>query len=114
MNLRDAFARLDVTPRERLAVRASVHQLALATGQDLWYSGTGATARRGSYFGYEGRLASGARSLGTLVHVSAETRVAGWWTLTGSMGAMRGGSVVRGLFAGDRLIVVAAGSTLSF
>ena len=114
MNLRDTFAEVHVEPHARVAVRAAVHRLSLADANDRWYSGTGATARRGTFFGYVSRRSSGATRLGTLMQISAEGMVTKHWSVTGSLGIVEGGGVVRGLFAGNRLTVVSLRSVVGF
>ncbi|MGH9174802.1 MAG: alginate export family protein, partial [Vicinamibacterales bacterium] len=114
MNLRDLFVQVRATPHARVTLQGSVHRLSLANAGDRWYSGSGATARRGSFFGYLGRPSLGATRLGTLLQVMAEGTVTRWWTLKGSLGTVKGGGVVRGLFAGDRLTVFSLESALAF
>ena len=113
MNLRDAFGEVRVQPRHWLGVNGEVHRLTLPTGSDRWYSGTGATAIRGDFFGFSGRPAL-ATSLGTLVQVGAEATVSPRWRLRGSFGVVDGGAVVERLFLSDRLTVVAVESLLTF
>lgn len=114
MNLRDLFGEIRLEPHPRVTLRADVHRLSLANARDRWYSGTGATARRGTYFGYLGRRSSGATALGTFVQVSAEGVVSKRWTLKTSVGSVKGGGVIRGLFGGDRLTVFAVQSGVGF
>ena len=114
MNLRDVFANLRIEPHPRMTVRADVHRLALADANDHWLSGTGATARRGEFFGFVSRRSSGASGLGTFVQLAAEGAVSRFWTVTGSLGFVRGGDVVHGLFAGDLLTVVSVRSMVVF
>ena len=65
MNLRDVYARVRLQPRPTLVLSGEVHGLSLATPFDRWYSGTGATALRGDYFGYSVRSSRFASGLGT-------------------------------------------------
>ena len=65
MNLSDAFAQLAIEPRG-LRARIEVHALHLASGADLWYQGSGATASKGRFFGFSGRSARGDTALGTV------------------------------------------------
>ena len=46
----------------------------LADGADRWYQGSGATERAGNYFGYQGRNAQGATSLGTVLEANVRWR----------------------------------------
>ena len=114
MNRRDLFAQIRLEPRTRVTLSAELHRMSLTNARDRWYSGTGATGRRGDFFGYVGRPSSGATGLGTLLQLSAEAVVTKRWTVKGSIGTVKGGPVVRGLFAGDRLTVLALESALSF
>ena len=54
----DAFAQLIVEPRG-LEARIEVHALQLASGRDLWYQGSGATASKSRFIGFSGRAAGG-------------------------------------------------------
>jgi hypothetical protein len=114
MNLRQAFAEVRLTPSPRLALSASLTHLSLAQADDGWYSGTGATAIRGAYFGFSGRSSFCATGLGTLVQAAADTRVTQRWRLKIEAGLMRGGDVIRRQFSGSRLFVLAVESRLAF
>lgn len=103
MNMRDAFAQVVVEPEARVRARAEVHRLSLAAAADRWYSGSGATSRDGSYFGFSGRASNGARRLGTVIEGSIDVAVRHHWSVNGYVGWMKGGAVVKRLFAGDRL-----------
>jgi hypothetical protein len=103
MNLRDVFGQIIVRPRATLMARLDVHRLDLAQAQDRWYAGSGATASRGTFFGYAGRASGGATSLGTAVEGSADLTLSRHWSVNGYAGRIAGGEVVRNLFAGDRL-----------
>ena len=74
MNLSDVFAQLIVEP-PRFNARIEVHALQLASGQDLWYQGSGATASKGRYFGFSGRAAGGDRSLGTVIEGAVDVPI---------------------------------------
>ncbi len=78
MNLRDLFAELIVRPTSRVTARADVRRLWLASGQDLWYAGSGATQNEG------------AADVAIARHVSANAL----------FGAIRGGQVVTTSFKG--------------
>lgn len=100
MNLTDAFVEIIVRPLPRLTARADVRRLRLAEAADRWYAGSGATRRRGGYFGYAGRTSGGHADLGTACHGAADLRLSRYWSVNGFIGTMRGGRVVESLFAG--------------
>ncbi len=102
MNLRDAFAQLLIEPR-RLNARIEVHRLALASGGDLWYQGSGATASSGRFFGFAGRTAGGETSLGTVVEGTIDVPIRTHWSVNGYAGTMWGGGVVARRFTNKRL-----------
>ena len=114
MNVRDASLEFRAQPRARLGVYAVLHRLSLADRHDRWYSGTGATAFKGNYFGYSGRLSSLATSLGTRVESGAAFDATRRWRLNAAVGMMKGGEVIRRSFARDRLMVVSVESRLRF
>jgi len=114
MNIRDVHVRGAAMPHDRLSVSASLHRLSLASRQDRWYSGTGATAFAGNYFGYSSRPSTLATSLGTAVLVATDVSVAPHWRVSASTALIRGGAVVRRQFAGRTLTVFVLESTLSF
>ena len=58
MNLRQFFGEVRLVPSARLALSASLNRLSLVRAEDRWYSGTGATAIRGTYFGFSGRTSA--------------------------------------------------------
>ena len=114
MNLRDVYAGVEVHPRTRLRLSAEVHVLALADRQDRWYSGTGATAIRGEYFGFTSRRSTLRHGLGTLTQASLAMQMKPRWTLRGALGVVRGGDVVRRQFTDSTLWVAAVESAVSF
>jgi hypothetical protein len=114
MNLRTLFVKVAAHPVERVRVEADWQHLALATGLDRWYSGTGATAFDGNYFGFSTRRSTLARSLGTLMTGAVRWQVSEAWTLRVAAGAMRGGDVVRRQFAGRTLRIFSVESALRF
>jgi Alginate export len=73
MNNRDAFGEIMVRPAKAVTVRSDLHQLTLASGKDLWYSGGG--AYQPWTFGYTGRPSNGHSGLATLYDVSADWRL---------------------------------------
>ena len=114
MNLRDVFGELRLEPARRLSVRASVHRLSLPSGNDRWYSGTGATAIRGDFFGFSGRMAFQRTDLATLLQTSVDTELTKQWTLRGSFGLAKAGAAGRIGFIDDRLTVFAFENLLTF
>ena len=102
MNLSDAFAQLAIEPR-RLRARIEVHALHLASGADLWYQGSGATASRGRFFGFSGRAARGATALGTVLEGAIDVPIRKHWSINGYAGVMSGGNVVANWFTNKRL-----------
>ncbi len=70
MNLRDTFGEAVLRPSKRLTIRSDVHSLALASSNDLWYSGGGAF--QPWTFGYTGRSSNGHSGLATLYDASAD------------------------------------------
>ncbi|MCA1583657.1 MAG: alginate export family protein [Acidobacteria bacterium] len=103
MNLRDLFVQGYLKPHARLTLRTDLHRIDLASGNDPWYSGSGATAREGIGFGFSTRPSAGETGLGTVLEASADVRLHRRWSVNGFIGTMWGGDVVRRLFAGDRL-----------
>jgi len=114
MNVRHLHANIRLHPRSWLVLSTEVHRMSLARASDHWYSGTGATARRGEFFGYIGRPSGGATRLAALAQIAAEATVRRRWTLKAAIGVARGGGVVRRLFANNRLSIVAIESALAF
>ena len=103
MNLRDIFGGVLVQPRANLTARLDIRRLDLAQAQDRWYSGSGATQSRGTFFGYAGRASGGQTDLGTVIESSADLALNRNWSVNAYVGRIAGGEVVRTLFAGDRL-----------
>ena len=62
--------------------------MALASSADRWYSGSGATERRGNYFGYQGRDTPGRGTLGTITEGEVMWQPVRWWTLCGLPGPL--------------------------
>jgi hypothetical protein len=114
MNVIDAWAETRLSPHARVDVAVQVHRVTLATGSDRWYFGSGATERRGNYFGLLGRQVGDARNLGTIVEGRADWRVGRWWTLRAYLARFHGGEAVRRVFNGDRLTTGWIESVLRF
>ena len=102
MNLTDAFVQAWFEPRG-IKTRIEVHALGLASGMDLWYQGSGATASEGRYFGFSGRAAGAATSLGTALEGTVDVPLKKFWSVNAYAGTMWGGDVVRHTFSGTRL-----------
>lgn len=102
MNLTDAFVQAAFEPRG-VKTRIEVHAVGLASGQDLWYHGSGATASTGRYFGFSGRAAGGHSRLGTLLEGLVDVPLKTYWSVNAYVGTMWGGGVVTHNFSGDRL-----------
>jgi hypothetical protein len=113
MNLSDAFAQLSVEPGA-VKARIEVHALRLASGADLWYAGSGATASGGRYFGFAGRAANGARSLGTVVEGSVDVPIMKHWSINGYGAVMSAGDVVQQQFTNKHLTMVSFENVIRF
>jgi hypothetical protein len=113
MNLSDAFAQLLVEPRG-VKARIEVHALRLASGEDLWYQGSGATASRGRYFGFSARNAGGARSLGTMIEGAVDVPILKHWSINGYAGRMSAGDVVTRMFTTRRLLTWSIENAIRF
>ncbi len=114
MNIVDRWATIELQPHRALDVSAGVRSVGLASPLDFWYQGSGATLRRGNYFGFQGRDGRGASAIGTVFEGAATWRLRRWWTLRGHLGRIRGGDVVTRLFSGQRLATGWLESTLQF
>ena len=102
MNLSDAFAQLAIEPRG-LRARIEVHALHAASGADLWYQGSGATANEGRFFGFSGRSARGDTALGTIVEGAVDIPIRKPWSINAYGGVMSAGAVVQNWFTNKRL-----------
>jgi hypothetical protein len=114
MNLDDRFAQILARPHARVSLRADVHHLRLVEDADLWYAGSGATRREGTIFGYAGRRSGGNRTLGTIVEGAVDVNILPQWSVNAYAGWMRGGDVVRSLFAENRLTFAYLENVLQF
>lgn len=102
MNLTDAFVQAWFEPRG-IKTRIEVHAVGLASAQDLWYQGSGATASTGRYFGFSGRGAGGHSSLGTVLEGAIDVPLKKYWSVNAYAGTIWGGDVVTHNFSGTRL-----------
>ncbi len=73
MNNRDLYAGLTLRPKGRFSFSSEFHSLALRSRSDLWYAGGGVFQPWS--FGYQGRSASGAKSLANLYDLSVDLKV---------------------------------------
>ncbi|MEW6321887.1 MAG: alginate export family protein [Acidobacteriota bacterium] len=103
MNLRDLFAELSVRPSPRVTARGDARRLRLSSARDLWYGGSGATQRRGTFFGYAGRRSGGSADLGTAVQGALDVRLSPRWSANAFLGVIRAGRAVEATFAGRTL-----------
>ena len=121
MNLSDAFAQLQIEPRWLLA-RIELHALHLASGADLWYQGSGATANRGRFFGFSGRIAhpstalrtSGPVALGSVLEGTIDVPIRTFWSINGYAGVMSAGAAVRPQFTSKPLTLWAVENVIRF
>jgi len=102
VNLTDAFVQAWFEPHG-VKTRIEVHALALASGQDLWYQGSGATASNGRYFGFSGRAGGGPTELGTVLEGAVDVPLKKYWSVNAYAGTMWGGDVVKQIFSDTRL-----------
>src|SRR5947207_4355125 len=102
-NLEDTFAELVLRPSARATLRADVRRLALSDAADRWYSGSGATAAHGTFFGFAARPSTGFTDLGRVAEGSADVRLGPHWAVNGFLGSIEGGQVVKALFARSSL-----------
>ncbi len=113
MNLRDLFAQLLFEP-PHVHARLEVHRLGVASGADLWYQGSGATASRDRFFGYSGRFAAGGRSLGTIVEGAVEVPIRDAWSIRAYAAHMWSGDVVRHFFTDKGLMTFSVDNVIRF
>ena len=100
MNHTDVFVQAIFRPAQAFGLRLDLHRLGLASANDHWYFGSGATQARGTTFGFATRPSRGGSDLGMSTEMSADYTLSPHWSLNGFFGVMRGGQVVRRTFAG--------------
>ena len=88
MNTQDRYASLILRPHAKVTISNEFHSLRLSNPNDLWYSGGGVF--QPWTFGYNGRSASGRRSLANLYDMNVEYRTARRLTLTAYYGYAQG------------------------
>jgi hypothetical protein len=114
MNNTDLFAQALLHPADPLTVRMDLHRVGLASSQDLWYFGSGATQSRGTLFGFSTRPSNGSTQFGTIVEASMDYVISPHWSLGGYAGLIRGGDVVRRSFAGRTMAFSFLESAIQF
>lgn len=114
MNVVDLWAEARITPASAVDAQVAVHRVQLASRADWWYTGSGATARAGNFFGFQARNPGGEQALGTIVEGELTWRATRWYTLRAYAGRMAGGGAVRTVFSGRRLITAWLESLVSF
>ena len=113
MNLRDGFVQLAIEPGG-VRARIEVHALHLASGADLWYHGSGATASKGRFFGFSGRAARGDTALGTVLEGTVDVPIRKHWSISGYAGTMSAGAAVRHWFTNKRFVLWSLDNVISF
>jgi hypothetical protein len=96
MNNRDVFGQVVLRPGTRLGLRAEVHALRLAQGEDLWYQGGGAF--QPWTFGYIGRPGGGNSGLATVADISADYRITSGVSLVLYLGNAWGRRVIENIY----------------
>jgi alginate export protein len=114
MNQTELFAQALLRPTGSLTLRADYHRVSLATAQDRWYFGSGATQSRGSLFGFSTRPSNGDTHLADVTEISADHLVAPHWSVNGYIGLLRGGPVVRSAFAGSMMTFAYVENVIQF
>jgi hypothetical protein len=114
MNLTELFGQVLLRPRANVGLRLDAHRLRLTSASDLWYSGSGATQRSGTIFGFAGRRSNGSSGLGVIVEGSADWTLSPHFSVNGYLSRMNGGDVIGGTFAGRRLVFGYVETVVSF
>ena len=113
MNVRDAYAQLLIEPG-RFNARIEVHKVALASGEDLWYQGSGATSSGDRFFGFAGRFANGETSLGTVLEGTIDMPIRKYWSVNAYAGVIWGGGVVKQMFTAKPLRLFSVENVIRF
>lgn len=103
MNNTDLFAQMLARPRSNINVRFDWRRIGLASSQDGWYYGSGATQQHGSIFGFATRPSFGSTHLATIGEGSIDYAIGPHWSVNGYLAIGRGGGVVTSAFAGRTL-----------
>ncbi len=98
MNNQDLFAQLILKPFQALAIRSDWHFIALSERADRFYSGTGATQKKGTNFGYTGRPGYGKSDLGNLLDITINYQINPQFGVSAYYGHFFGGSVIEKLY----------------
>jgi len=99
MNNQDVFVQLLTKPLESAGVDLSFHHLRATAGNDLVYSGGGATKR--DFFGYAGFPAGGRHDLAYLVDVAVSYQACSFLKLAGYYGHAFGQGIAKAAFVND-------------
>jgi hypothetical protein len=97
MNLQDAFAQFNVSPTQATRVGVDFHHLSLTQSSDLFYGGSGATSRTGT-FGYFGRASGGGNHVGELVDISFTHNLTSHFSWSFYYAHAFGGEVTRNVY----------------
>jgi hypothetical protein len=96
MNNADAYATLNCHPTVKLAMRAEVHSLRLASSSDLWYLGGGAFQPR--TFGYTGRPSGSHHGLANVLDLSTDYQFTKSFSASFYYGHAWGKSVIANIY----------------
>jgi hypothetical protein len=95
MNLRDAFASVQLRPGSRFALRAEAHALRLSESRDLWYAGGGAFERE--TFGFAGRPSGEDRELAMLYDIGVDVGLGSGLSASAYAGFVEGRDVIENI-----------------
>ena len=101
MNLQDAFVEMIVAPTQKIKVAVDFHHLSLATSNDLFYAGAGATSSSGS-FGYQGRPSGSHSNVGELVDISFTQTIIKELSWSVYYAHAFGGNVIQNVYQGKQ------------
>ncbi len=96
MDNRDAFAELVLRPSKSVTIRTDAHNLSLASGNDLWYTGGGAF--QPWTFGFQGRPSNGKTGLANLYDGSLDYTVNRAASIGFYYGYAQGGDVMKAIY----------------
>ncbi|MDX2045106.1 MAG: alginate export family protein [Acidobacteriota bacterium] len=96
MNNEDSFVQIRLKPHTRLALRTDVHYLRLSDKRDLWFVGGGAFQKQ--TFGFVGRAANNAKTLGMFIDISADLTINPTTVMTFYLAGVRGGDVAENIY----------------
>ena len=101
MNLQDAFVEMIVSPTQNIKVAVDFHHLSLASSNDLFYAGAGATSSSGS-FGYQGRPSGSHSNVGELVDLSFTQTLIKELSWSAYYAHAFGGNVIQNVYQGKQ------------